>query len=65
MAAAKQCDIKLLFVPAGGVSKYQPSDYRISGELKPREMAEITKLMAICNGVNIGYDQSIGIFIRS
>jgi hypothetical protein len=43
MAASEECDIELLFVPAGGTNKYQPLDYRIFGELESRAKAKITK----------------------
>jgi hypothetical protein len=39
MAAAEECDIELLFAPAGGISEYQPLDYRIFGN-SSREQQE-------------------------
>jgi hypothetical protein len=64
MSAAAQCDIELLFVPAGGTSEYQLLDYRNFGELKSRARAEIARLMAIGGGANIDYDQSVGILVQ-
>jgi hypothetical protein len=36
---AKELGIELLFVPAGGTSRFQPLDRRIFGELKSRVRA--------------------------
>jgi hypothetical protein len=33
---AEENNIEILYVPAGGTSKYQPLDYRIFGKLKAR-----------------------------
>jgi hypothetical protein len=43
--AARERDVELLFMRAGGTSEYQPLNYRIFGELKSRARAEITRLM--------------------
>jgi hypothetical protein len=64
MAAAAQCDIELLFVPADGPSEYQPLDYRIFGGLKSRARTEITRLMAIGGGANIDHDQNVRILVN-
>jgi hypothetical protein len=64
IAAAEECDIEVLLVPAGGTSEYQPFDYHTFGELKSRAKAEITRLMAIRGAVNIDYDQSLSILVR-
>jgi hypothetical protein len=64
LAAADECDVELLFVPAGGTSQYQPLDYRVFGELKSRARAEMTRIMAIGGGLNVDYDQSVGILVR-
>jgi hypothetical protein len=64
MAVAAQCDIELLFVPAGGTSEYHPLNYHIFGELKSRARAEITRLMGIGGGANIDYDQNVRILVN-
>jgi hypothetical protein len=64
MAAAEECDVELVFVPAGGTSEYQPLDHRIFGELKSRVRAEITKLMIFRGGATIDYNQSVSILMR-
>jgi hypothetical protein len=64
MAAAEECDIKLLFMPASGTNEYEPLDYHIFGELKWRAKAEITRLMAIRGAVNIDHGHSVGILVR-
>jgi hypothetical protein len=56
LAATEECDVELLFVPAGGTSEYQPLDYRIFRELKPQAKTEITRLMAICGAVSVCCD---------
>jgi hypothetical protein len=63
-AAAAECDIELVFVPAGGTSEYQPLDSGIFGELMSRAKAEITKLITIRSVVNIDYGQSVNILVR-
>jgi hypothetical protein len=60
-AAAEECEIELLFVPAGGTSEYQPLDCRIFGELKSRARAEIVRLMSHSGGIDIKHDQSVTI----
>jgi hypothetical protein len=51
-------------VPAGGTNSYWPRDHCIFGELKPQQMAEITKHMAIRGAVNIDCDQSLNTLVR-
>jgi hypothetical protein len=53
MAAAEECDVELLSLPAGGTNECQSFGYCVFAELKSRAKAEITRLMAICGAVNI------------
>jgi hypothetical protein len=64
MAATKECDINLLFVPVGGTGDDQPLDYCIFREFKPRAKAEIASFMAIRSAVSIDYDQSVSTLVR-
>jgi L-serine deaminase len=64
MAAAEECDTELLFMPAGGTSGYQPLDYRIFGELKPRAKGEMARFMVIHRTVDIEYDQNVSILVK-
>ena len=62
---AKELNIELLYVPAGGTSIYQPLDVRIFGELKSRARQKFEHLAFMKKNREITYDESIKILLES
>ena len=62
---ARELNIELLFVPAGGTSQYQPLDVRIFGELKSRARKKFEHLAFKKKNRDITYEESISILLKS
>jgi hypothetical protein len=58
---AANLQIELLFVPAGGTSKYQPLDARVFGELKSRARAAFLRHSSIIGLRGATYEERIDI----
>ena len=62
---AQELQIELIFVPAGGTSKYQPLDVKVFGELKSRARKKFEHLAFKNQTRNITYQESIEILLES
>jgi hypothetical protein len=63
-ATAAANNVELLYVPAGGIGRFQTMDRGILGELKSRVRAEFGRYMWRSGGDEIDYDESVQILAR-
>jgi hypothetical protein len=61
---ALELNVEILYVPAGGTSKYQPLDARIFGELKSRARKEFQRLVASEGVRGASYEQSVTVLTK-
>jgi hypothetical protein len=61
---AKELEIELFFVPAGGTARFQPLDLRIFGELKSRARAEFQQRFVRAGGCEAHYNMAMQVLCK-
>jgi hypothetical protein len=62
---AKELGIELLFVPGGGMSRFQPLDRRIFGELKSRARAAFQRFAREAGMQCVSPEETLTILVKS
>ena len=62
---AKELGIELIYVPAGGTSKYQPLDRRVFGELKSRARKKFRILSRKYGDAEMPYQRAMQVLLES